>query len=299
MMQPKLPGRAHARNPIHARPRPRLLGVVLSLALIVALAGALLAAAPAAAWRVGADNVLRDFERTGDYVLIVEGKQVPAEIYFSQRAAAILIISSSFPSPVMLSSGSGSVTTVNLMKVAKKPDGSIDLLADAQLAPQGLIEIADEENHFKVDGRSATLATALPLLGLRRAEEVTAHNPEYVPRAAAFAPNPQAVARLKREARPVTVRVFYGSWCPHCRELVPRVVKLEQVLKGGKIRFEYFGLPRNFGTDLPAKQNNIRGVPTAIVYVNGKEIGRITGNAWTAMESSLVTLLSGKPVPES
>jgi hypothetical protein len=293
MMQPKLAGRARPR------PCPPLLRVTLALALTVALAGALLAGAPASAQRVAADNVLRDFQRIGDYVLVFNGKQVPAEVYQSQRAAAILIISSSFPSPVLLSPGSGSAMTVNLMKVEKKPDGSIDLLADAQLAPQGPIELADEEIHFKVDGHSATLATAPPLLGLRRAEEVTAHNPEYVPRAAAFAPNPQAVAALKREARPVTVRVFYGSWCPHCRELVPHVVKLEQTLKGGKVHFEYWGLPPRFGTDPPAKQNNIRAVPTAIVYVSGKEIGRITGTAWTTMEPNLVALLSGKPVPES
>ncbi len=299
MMQPQLPGRVRARHRLHARPRLPLLGAVPGLILLSALAGALLATAPAAARQVGADSVLRDFERTGDYVLVFNGKQVPAEIYQSQRAAAMLIISSSFPSPVMLSPGSGSATTVNLMKVAKKPDGSIDLLADAQLAPQGPLELTDEEIHFKVDGHSAALAPTPPLLGLRRAEEVTAHNPEYVPRAAAFAPNPQAVATFKREARPVTVRVFYGSWCPHCRELVPHVVKLEQVLKGGKIRFEYFGLPPHFGTDLPAKQNNIRAVPTAIVYVNGREIGRITGTAWNAMEFNLVALLSGKPVPES
>ena len=295
MMQPLFPGRSNA----HARLRPPLPRAALLLALTTVLAGALLAVAPASAQRVPADNVLRDFQRISDYVLVFNGKQVPAEIYQSQRAAAILIISSSFPSPVLLSPGSGSASTVNLMKVEKKPDGTIDLLADAQLAPQGPIEPTDEEIHFKVDGHSAALATAPPLLGLRRADEVTAHNPEYVPRAAAFTPNPQALARLKREARPVSVRVFYGSWCPHCRELVPHVVKLEQALKGGKVRFEYWGLPRNFGTDLPAKQNNIRAVPTGIVYVNGKEIGRITGNAWTAMETNLVTLLSGKPIPES
>jgi thiol-disulfide isomerase/thioredoxin len=293
MMQPLFPGRARAL------PRLPLLGANLFRALTVVLAGALLAVVPASGQRVPADNVLRDFQRISDYVLVFNGKQVPAEIYQSQRAAAILIISSSIPSPVLLSPGSGSASTVNLMKMEKKPDGTIDLLADAQLAPQGPIELADEEIHFKVDGHSAVLATAPALLGLRRADEVTAHNPEYLPRAAAFTPNPQAVATLKREARPVTVRVFYGSWCPHCRELVPHVVKLEQALKGGRIRIEYWGLPPHFGTDLPAKQNNIRAVPTAIVYVSGKEIGRITGNAWTAMETNLVTLLSGKPIPES
>jgi len=280
------------RAPAPARPA---LGKAAAAALLSGLVA--LAPAPAAGQRVPADHVLRDFQRTGDYVLVINGRQVPAEIYQSQRAAAILVMSSSFLSPVLLSPGLGVAQTVNLMKLNKKPDGSIDLLSDAVLSTQGALDIEDEEVHFKADGISAALVTTPPLLGLRRVDEVTAHNPEYLPRAASYTPSSQAVAALKKEQRPVRVRIFYGSWCPHCREMVPHVVKLEQLLKGSKIRFEYFGLPPRFGTDPPAVQHNIKAVPTGLVYLNGKEIGRIANNAWTAPETTLVAILSGKAPP--
>lgn len=256
-----------------------------------------LAPAPAAGQRVPADHVLRDFERTGDYLLMINGKQVPAEIYLSQRAAAILVMSSAFLSPVLLTPGLGVAQTVNLMKVQKKPNGSIDLLSDAVLSTQGALDVQDEEVHFKADGISAALVTAPPLLGLRRTDEVTAHNPEYLPRAASYTPNAQAVAALKKEQRPVIVRIFYGSWCPHCREIVPHVIKLELLLRGAKIRFEYFGLPPNFGKEQPAIQNNIKAVPTGIVYLGGKEIGRVADNAWTSPETALAAILGGKAPP--
>ncbi|HXO40358.1 MAG TPA: thioredoxin family protein [Thermoanaerobaculia bacterium] len=256
-----------------------------------------LAPAPAAGQGVPPDHVLRDFERTGDYVLMINGKQVPAEVYLSQRAAAILVMSSAFLSPVLLTPGLGVAQTVNLMKVQKKPNGSIDLLSDAVLSTQGALDIQDEGVRFKADGISAALVTTPPLLGLRRVDEVTAHNPEYVPRAASYTPNPQAVAALKKEQRPVIVRIFYGSWCPHCREIVPHVIKLEQLLRGAKIRFEYFGLPPNFGKEQPAIQNNIKAVPTGIVYLGGKEIGRVADNAWTSPETALAAILSGKAPP--
>jgi thiol-disulfide isomerase/thioredoxin len=272
---------------------------VVTVPLTACALMAVLAVLPAAAQRVPADNVLRDFQRTGDYVLVVNGKPAPAEIYQSQRAAALLVISSSFPSPVLLSPGMGAAQTVNLMKIDKKPDGSIDLLSDAVLAPQGAIDLQDEEVHFKADGISAALVPTPPLLGLHRVAEVTAHNPEYLPRTAAYQPNPQAVAALKKERRPVVVRIFYGSWCPHCREMVPHAIKLEQLLKGSPIQFQYFGLPPRFGTDPPAVQNRIKAVPTGIVYINGKEIGRITNTTWTAPENTLVAILAGKAPPES
>jgi len=263
----------------------------------VLLAMFVVLAAAAAGQRAPADNVFRDFQRNGDYVLLINGKQVPAEIYQSQRVAAILVISSSFLSPVLLSPGLGVAQTVNLMKVSKKPDGSIDLLADAVLTTQGALDLQEDEVHFKADGISATLAPTPPLLGLRRIDEVTAHNPEYLPRAASYAPNPQALAAFKKEQRPVTVRIFYGSWCPHCREMVPHAIRLEQLLKGSRIHFEYFGLPRNFGSDPAAVKNNIKTVPTGIVYLNGKEIGRINNTAWLAPETTLVAILSGKAPP--
>jgi thiol-disulfide isomerase/thioredoxin len=287
----------------HPQPSSRL--VIAAFAAAAALAAGIAGAAArpasaATAQRVPPDNVLRDFQRIGDYVLVINGKQVPAEIYQSQRtAAAILVISSSFPSPVLLSPGTGTAETVNLMKVEKKPDGTIDLLSDAALAPQGAIDIQDEEVHFKADGISAVLATAPPLLGLHRVDEVTAHNPEYLPRAASYHANGNAVAALKREQRPVTVRIFYGSWCPHCREMVPHAIKLERLLKGARIRFEYFGLPNGFGKDPVAQQNQIKAVPTGIVYANGKEIGRITSTGWVAPESTLVAILSGKAPPDN
>jgi thiol-disulfide isomerase/thioredoxin len=284
-------------SPIPTRRTPALaLALVLALPLALALALSL-AVAPAAAQRVPADNVLRDFQRNGDYVLVINGKPAPAEIYLSQRAAAMLIISSAFPSPVLLSPGSGSAATVNLMKVNKKPDGSIDLLADALLAPQGALDIDDDGIRFRADGISAALVPTPPLLGLHRVGEVTAHNPEYLPRAASYVPNPQAVAALKKEQRPVSVRIFYGSWCPHCREMVPHAIKVEQLLKGAKIHFEYFGLPPRFGSEPPVRQYDIKAVPTGIVTLNGKEIGRITDSAWNSPETTLVAILSGKAPP--
>jgi thiol-disulfide isomerase/thioredoxin len=241
------------------------------------------------------DAEMRGFQRISDYVLSVNGKEVGSEIYQSQSASALLIISSALPSPVLLSPANGQAQTVNLMKVEKKPDGSIDLLAGAVLAVQGPIELQDEEVGFKADGKVGLLKPMPPLLGMHRAEEVTAHNPEYVPRAAAYTTNGQAVATLKKEQRPVTVRIFFGSWCPHCREMVPHAVKLEQQLKGTSIHFEYFGLPPRFGTDAAARKNAISAVPTGIVYVSGNEIGRLTGLMWNSPETALVTILtSGK-----
>jgi thiol-disulfide isomerase/thioredoxin len=287
--------------------RSRLAAVVVAGAVAMAgIAGTVAHAANAANAAHGAniaraatpmppDTALPDFERSGDYILVLAGKEVPAEIYQSQRVGGMLILSSALPAPMLLMPSANAADTVNLMKINKKADGSIDLLPGAALAPQGGIDFQDDVVHFKVEGKAAELRANPPLVGLHRADEVTAHNPEYVPRAAAYTPSAPAVATLKKETRPVRVRIFFGSWCPHCREMVPHAIKLEQQLKGSNIHFEYYGLPPHFGSEPAAKENSISGVPTAIVYVGPNMVGRITGLSWNSPETLLVTMLAAPP----
>jgi len=94
----------------------------------------------------------------------------------------------------------------------------------------------------------------------------------------------------------VTVRVYFGSWCPHCRQHVPYILKVEDQLKGSQVKFEYVGLkkPPEGWNDPEVKKLNVKGVPTGIVYVGGKEIGRITGDNWNAPEIQLNKIVAGQ-----
>ena len=274
----------HARSPRFA---------LFTLALSTVLGIGLFASASGA--QVGADAFLRGFQRTGDYQLMVGGKlQAGAEIYaLPSGVPAYLIISSALPSPVLLSPGEGSVQTVQLMKILKRPDGTVDLMADAALSPQGKFEIVGEDVRFKSEGRNAALQPRPSLLGLKKAADLTAYSPEYGRRAKAYQPNAKSIQALRKVAQPVRLRVFFGSWCPHCKEHVPFLLKVEEQIKGSKIQIEYFGLDKGLN-DADSKKFGIRGVPTGVVYSNGKEIGRLGTSDWAAPETALAALLAGK-----
>lgn len=257
---------------------------------LVALA--LTASGDAAAQRVPSDNVLRDFQRNWEYLLSVDGKEIPgAEIYFAERVPAFLLITSAFPSPVLLTPRTGNVETVHIMKILKKPDGSIDLLADAVLSASGKFTLDGENVIFSVGAKAAKLAPKPPLLGLRKGGDLKTYSPGYVKTAQGYTPSPSALAALKKETKQVVVRVFFGTWCPHCRSHIPYILRIEDELKSGKIRFEYFGLPRSM--DAPeAKRQSIHEVPQAIVLYAGREIGRIKGTDWDAPEVKLSRVLA-------
>lgn len=269
-----------------------------SIPLRAALAALLLAIlVPAASL---AQNAVRGFQSTGDYTVVIDGKPAAAEVYQNSRPPAILLLTSSLSSPVLLTPRAGTVETVNLMKVAKQPNGSLDLLAGAVVAPVGQFQMQGENVTFTYEGKKVSLNPKPPLTGLRKAADLKTHSPEYVRTAKGYNPNGQAIAALKKGTQPVTVRVVFGSWCPHCKQHVPYILRVEDELKGSKIKFEYFGLPRPpEGWNHPeVKRLSVKEVPIGIVYVNGKEVGRITGQGWNAPEvllSRIVNGASGQP----
>lgn len=72
--------------------------------------------------------------------------------------------------------------------------------------------------------------------------------------------------------RPVLVD-FFATWCPPCKMLSPIIEELAEELKG---RIEVFKINVDQAREI-AQQYNIMGVPTMIVFKNGKEAKRMTG----------------------
>jgi thiol-disulfide isomerase/thioredoxin len=257
-------------------------------ALALFLAGVF---ASASAQTPPASGLPHDLQRISDYVLLVDGKQVPAKMYQSDRPSAVLVTSSALPSPVLLMGSSAS--TVTPAAIEEKPGDMVTLRSDTVLTPQGAFHYTDPDIKFTVAGKPAILRVQPPMLGLRKADEVTTHNPEYLSSAKAYPVSGQEIATLQKEGRPVTVRVYYGSWCSHCRKLVPHAIRVEQELKGSKIRFDYFGVSPSFTSDPEVRKAVIQSIPTGIVYVNGNEVGRIIGDAaWRSPEATLRVILA-------
>lgn len=253
-------------------------------------AAAIGAALPAHGQGTPSDIVLRGFQQTGDFILLINGKvDAKAGVYVNRNIPAYLVLPSA-QSPILITPREGKVQTVQMLKVARQKDGTLDLLADAVLTPQGKFSLAGERVDFSAEGKKLSLSPNPPLVGLKKAADLKVHSPEYVQSAKTYTPNAQAVAALKKQTKPVRLLVFFGSWCGHCKEVLPHLLRVEDEIRGSKIQFDYRGVPKDF-KDPEVKRLDIRGVPTAVVYVNGQEIGRIENNDWGSPEVALSRLL--------
>jgi len=287
-MKPNLPTDPRRRA---AAPAPGALALAAAACLL-----ALAAARGAGAQSVPADALLHDFEPTGDYLLELDGQVQKAEILRADRVPAFLILCSKLPEPILLLPRDGSLETVSIMKLARRSDGTIDILADAELTPVGrfTIDAGGENILFTVGAAKAALMPKPYLLGLQDIQSLLDYSAEYQRTAAGYQPDAQTMTALRNGAKPTRVRVYFGSWCPHCKRYLPYMLKVAEELKGSKVQVEFYGLPKPFTGEPQAEADDIGGVPTAVVWVGGREVGRIEGDAWRTPETALGRILNGR-----
>ena len=116
-----------------------------------------------------------------------------------------------------------------------------------------------------------------PLVGELTQETILDSLPAYRKGMDEYSPADSDVVYLKGYQHPVKVEVFFGSWCPHCRQTVPRFLKSLEAASNPNIRLAFTGVPVPPFTDYPpVKQRGVKGVPTIIVFAGDKEIGRFS-----------------------
>lgn len=241
------------------------------------------------------DPMFSDFEPVGAYTLSIGGQEVSgADIYQSERARAILVMTSKLEGPVLVNLRSRQVESVGLMSLAKRKDGSIDILADAPIQPVSAFEVLENGVKFSYGGKAVELLARESLTGRQSAKALVEYEPAYARAAASYEPNANLVAELEKRKEPVRVQVFFNSKCGVCKQMVPRIIKLDRTLDSSNIEFDYYGLPDSYSGDEEMERKGVTGVPTGIVYVGGKEVGRIIGGDWRIPELAIKNVLNGR-----
>lgn len=75
------------------------------------------------------------------------------------------------------------------------------------------------------------------------------------------------------QSAPVVVVEFFATWCPHCQRMMP-VVEQVRELVGSKAEITQLDIDEN---QEAAGEADVQSVPTFIIYKNGREIWRQSG----------------------
>ena len=236
----------------------------------------------------------REFYPTGEYVLFV-GDQLDenAVIHHSERAAAYLVTSDRLERAVLILPRTRCVEAIAADEMEAREDGGIDIKKRAMPCSLGRFRIEGSNIIFRIGSETASLRQKPPLEGGHLREGVLRHSPQYERQADVYEPDPAMIEAIKRGGKQARIQIFFGSWCSFCKRFIPYVLKVEEQLEDTELSFEYFGLPAPpaaWSSDM-ATQMGIKKLPTGIIFIDDREVGRVIGTEWVTPERALARIL--------
>jgi hypothetical protein len=137
-----------------------------------------------------------------------------------------------------------------------------------------------------------SFGAAEDLLGPVDRERILAHSPAWQESVAAYQPDPAAIEKLRGLGREVRIEVFFGSWCSDSAAHVPAFFKVLDLAETPLLQPAYFGVPEAKDKRAEYVQGRkIVKLPTFLVLVDGREIGRIEETPKKSVEADLVKIL--------
>lgn len=266
-------------------PNSRKPRALLTAALFTLLTAPLAGEAPPADANV--------FEPDGDFLLVLDGRtEREAEIFSSELAVAYLVVADEIEAPLVITPRTQGVESADPASVVRQDDGTVKLL-DGERGEISKFHLDGTKVVWTMtDGREAKLVERPWILGRQGARPLKA-NPAWARRARLYEPSESHLEILRSlDLKNIRVKTYFGSWCPHCKQIVPRILRVADELQGTGIRFEYYGLPRSFVTDPEAVRLKIESVPTMLILTDGKETARLDGTELTSPEVGLKSVLA-------
>ena len=138
------------------------------------------------------------------------------------------------------------------------------------------------------------------LLGRVDPETILAINPEWRANHDAFEPADSDVRRIASSPVEARLDTYFGSWCSDSRREVPRLLKILERASPQNLKVRFYGLDRTKKEPARlARKGAIVRVPTLILSVRGREIGRIVEKPQTTLEHDLAELFERAASPDS
>ena len=235
-----------------------------------------------------------------DFALEVDGKPSPDACFYQERDSRRILINAPEVSKVCIITQEGmKVTALDRASVKLEGDGDAARLAPGAETKGATSTYSVDANQggvvFYVGSNRLKILPKQPLVGPTGPDEIVRHSPLYKKGMEAYTPEPSSISYLKSITTPVEIEVYFGTWCPHCKVLVPKFMKTMQVADNHNISVSYHGVPQGFSTYDPARTKGVAGIPTFIFWKDKQEIGRIPGEPTDgSIEHAVAEILRAK-----
>ncbi len=248
------------------------------------------AAIPAAARPIPPTQVV-PLSPTSTWKVEIDGAEIRAAEIYGGEGVGLLILGCNTKSPILVAPADRTVRYMPPENIIRDGEGNVSIKGSPS-DPICSYQVSGSQIVFQAEGRKIRVSPRAPLVGPQTLDAIVQYSADYENRIKGYKPDESAVAFLSKFGRKTEIRVYFGSWCPHCEAWVPRLIKAMQSASNPVLEMRYYAFPRNFAMDPEARSWAIQGVPTIIILQEGQEIGRLAGPPESGtIEGALVKIL--------
>lgn len=232
--------------------------------------------------------------------IMINGNMDNGARFYQREDRSAVLIQSSFKNILVLDVKTGIVNILDSKQVVFS-EGKFSALVNENIPMTYVAKFTQNKSalEFVAGGKKISVVPRQHLVGEASVDEITNHTIAYKQLMNNYEPNRDAIEFLSNYDKAVTITIAFGTWCPHCKKLVPTLMKSISECNNSNLDCTYLGINKQFSQPAEFLKNNaIKKIPTVIVQRGGLEIGRITGTPVVSMEVDLVAILKGNYSPK-
>jgi thiol-disulfide isomerase/thioredoxin len=234
---------------------------------------------------------------TYDFSVEVDGNYPPGACFYRSDAPGKWFID-------IPATRDGLLMDMQARKIYAVPRDRIVAADDGKLKVKDDLPAGSTAYAFSLDGAVVQFQTAdrkvrilpvtmrPPIIGHTTIATLESDRPEYREGIRDYIPEKASVATIAKYAKPVEIEAYFATWCPHCKEYMPKFIRVVKDANNPKVKLDLVGVPKGFSKEPgPWQGKNLTAVPTIIVKVEGREITRMGARPDSQPEIELAGIL--------